>query len=87
MEFILKEKAQRIFDLGGSLNIPEDDEELQNYANELSCTDGFGYGLFDGGYIQPSDIIACPEQLEELNNAIALVNEFKELYEMIASEI
>lgn len=86
MEFILKPKAQEILNLGGSYNIPENREDLQEFADNLACSDGFGYGLFDGGYIHPSDIIEDENQLKQLQEAILLVGKYKTLWERIATE-
>lgn len=87
LEENLNEKAKEIFKLGGAYDIPEDREDLLIFANNLSCSDGFGYGLFDSGYISPDDIIIPGPALEELNKAIRLVGYYKELYENIATEV
>lgn len=86
MKYKLKPEAKKIYDLGGSLEI-EDGDPLMNFANNISCSDGFGYGLFDGGYIYPEQIMEPSPELDELKKAIKLVGEFKKLYEMIAAEI
>lgn len=87
MDFKLTPKAQEIKDFGGSIEIPEDREDLRNFADEISCSDGFGYGLFDGGYIHPESLIEDKDQLKQLNDAIDLVGKFKALWEFISTEV
>lgn len=84
-KYKLKKEAQEILDLGGFDNL-EEGSELFEFSNELACSDGFGYGLFEGGYIRPEQIIEPSPELDELKKAIKLVAEYKELHETIAME-
>lgn len=42
------------------------------YLNE-----NFWYCLTDGGYINPSDVLDNPDQIDELNKAIQLISKFE----------
>lgn len=77
--------AQRIMDLDEDDDI-ENYQDLLDFSYDISCSDGFGYGLFDGGYIHPSDIYEDNEALEELQEAILLVAKYKEDWEQLSSE-
>lgn len=86
-DFILTPKAKEILDFGGSYSIPDDREDLFGFASDMACSDGFGYGLFDGGYINAKVIIADEKQLNEITEAIKLLRKFKTVWEQIAAEI
>lgn len=46
-------------------------------AEPLCCSDGFWYGLIEGGYVEPSEVLADQDQIDKLNEAIALVASFQ----------
>lgn len=85
MKFKLTDKAQALYDIGGSENV-EGHKELEEFAGHISCGDGFWYGLNDGGYIDPADVIGDKKQLAELNAAIELVIQFENLWTMLSYE-
>ena len=60
---------------------------LEEYSDKTdwSCSDGFGYGLYEGGYIRP-ELIVEGEDLEKLQEAIRLVGEFKSVWDKISIE-
>lgn len=60
---------------------PNDIEE----AEKWSCADGFGYGIWDGGYINPADILEG-DDLVAVQDAIKTLRPFKELWEQISIE-
>ena len=67
----------------------ENDSELtQDQENLADCagTEGFGYALFDGGYIRSEDWVEGKD-LVKLDEAIKLVGEFKDLFESLATEM
>lgn len=41
-------------------------------------TDDFWYDLTDGGYLKPEEICGDPKEAAKVNNAIGLLQEFKE---------
>lgn len=49
-------------------------------------SDGFWYDLTKGGYFSPEEVMADPEQIVEMNKAIALVEQLEEIYERFACE-
>jgi hypothetical protein len=53
---------------------------LYDWISEQSCGDGFWYGLTEGGYIDPSQIIGDKAQLEKLEKAIELVKSFESIW-------
>jgi hypothetical protein len=48
---------------------------------EPIATDDFWYDLFEGGYIKPKEIIDDPSDLRILQNAISVVEEFRDQLE------
>ncbi len=44
-------------------------------------TEEFWYDLTDGGYIKPADILADPEQITKLSEAIDLVYSFEKAFD------
>ena len=65
-----------------NLELTQDQENLADCAG----TEGFGYALFEGGYIRPDDWVEG-EDLVKLNEAIKIVWEFKNLFENLATEM
>ena len=43
-----------------------------------TSTDDFFYDLFDGGYIKPKDICEDREDVKKIEEAIAVIDDFKE---------
>lgn len=54
-------------------------------AEAWSCSDGFEYGLYEGGYIKPESILVGKD-LERVKEAIRVVGEFKDLWQKISIE-
>lgn len=57
----LTKEAKNILDKVNDLGIhPNDEDEWttdeMNFIESISCSNGFWYGLNDGGYIKPEDI-------------------------------
>lgn len=77
----LTQKAQGVLDRVNTGEHPNDIEE----AEEWSCSDGFCYGIYEGGYIKPESILE-DEDLERVKNAIKVLGEFKDLWEQISIE-
>lgn len=78
----LTPKAQEVLDRVNAGEHPNDIEE----ANEWSCSDGFSYGLYEGGHIDPATILVG-EDLERVQKAIKDLGEFKALWEKISIEM
>lgn len=49
-------------------------------------SDGFWYDLTSGGYFDPEEVMADPEQLAEMRKAIELVEQLEEIYNRFAGE-
>lgn len=49
-------------------------------------SDGFWYDLTSGGYFDPDEVMADPEQLAEMRKAIALVERLEEIYNQFCGE-
>lgn len=81
----LTEKAQRVLDEFNKGIDVQDNEELIEIMQEWSCSDGFEYGLIDGGYVKPEDILKG-KSLEDFQNALKVYKEFKELWDKISLE-
>ena len=77
----LTTKAQKVLDRVNKGEHPNDIEE----AEEWSCSDGFSYGLYEGGYIRPETILVG-EDLEKVKEAIKVLGEFKDIWEQISIE-
>lgn len=77
----LTKKAQDVLDRVNAGEHPNDIEEAQDW----SCSDGFCYGIYEGGYIRPETIL-IEEDLERVNNAIKVLGEFKDIWEKISIE-
>lgn len=77
----LTKKAQEVLDRVNAGEHPNDIRE----AEEWSCSDGFSYGLYEGGYIRPETILEG-EDLERVQKAIKDLGEFKKLWEKISIE-
>ena len=71
----LKESREKELDL----------TEEQDVLASCAGTENFGYALFDGGYIKPEDWVVG-EDLAKLKEAVALVEEFKNLFESLATD-
>lgn len=48
--------------------------------------DDFYYDIAHGGYIEPSEVLSCPEQAKAVNDAVALLVSFESAYEQLADE-
>lgn len=87
-KFTLNNKAQQILDKGGADYLDEvEDADLIEFASQITNDDGFWYGLTKGGYINFDSIVADAEQVQELNDARDLIEEFEDLYETISFEV
>lgn len=53
---------------------------LEAIDNGVGTTNGWGYDLFEGGYIKPDDVLEDKFRAQELQEAIDLLKEWK--YEM-----
>lgn len=80
----LTQKAQVVLDRVNAGEHPNDMEEIAEIM-DWSCSDGFEYGLWDGGYIKP-ELILVGEDLERVQNASKVLEEFKSLWEKISYE-
>ena len=80
----LTKKAEEL--LRAIENEEELSEELSNFQEEISCSDGFEYGLIDGGYIKPEKILEG-EDLIKFNEALKVYKELKEIWEKISCEL
>lgn len=79
----LTKLAQEIID---KVNNGEDINDItQDIELPWMCSDGFEYGIYDGGYIKPEDILEG-EDLVKVNEAIAIVGEFRDIYNQINPE-
>ena len=47
-------------------------------AEPQGSSSGFWYDMTDGGYIKPEEVLADPEQIKKLNEAVELVRSFEE---------
>lgn len=65
--------------------LSEGDDTIAKTINEVSCGDGFGYGLYEGGYIRPESFYEG-DDLQKMKDAIALVGEMKKVWEKISIE-
>ena len=68
--------------------LKENEEELTQETEELATcmgSEGFGYALYEGGYLKPKQWVAGKD-LEELKEAIAIVGKFKDLVEELHEE-
>lgn len=82
----LTKEAQAVLDAVNAGQHPNELEgELYKHVTSWSCSDGFGYGLYEGGYIKPEMIVAG-EDLVKLQEAVKTVGEFKELWQKISME-
>lgn len=69
--------------------IRDDGLEPTDKLEDLACqggSEGFGYALFEGGYIDPQDWIDG-EDLTKLEDAIAVVDEFRAIFEELREEM
>ena len=57
--------------------INEIEFEFKEDCEEVFSDDPW-YDLTDGGYIKPEDMLSNPEQLDKLNQAIRIVQDFFE---------
>lgn len=46
-------------------------------AEPQGGSEGFWYDITMGGYIKPSAVLECPEQLKKFNDALAIVESFE----------
>jgi hypothetical protein len=46
-------------------------------------TDDFYYDLFEGGYIKPEKLLKNKEDIDKVNNAIKIIEDFKDSAEDI----
>ena len=65
--------------------LSDGDDAIAQTIREISCSDGFEYGLWDGGYINLEDILEG-ESLEKAKKASELLREVKDIWEKIAIE-
>ncbi|MCP6727323.1 MAG: hypothetical protein KJI69_04940 [Patescibacteria group bacterium] len=65
--------------------LSDGNDEVAQTINEISCSDGFEYGVWHGGYIKAEDFFVG-ETLEEAKKAIELLGEMKDLWEKISIE-
>ena len=50
-------------------------------------TDDFWYDLFDGGYIKPEKLLDNQEDIDSVEEAISILEDFRESLEDIMEEI
>ena len=65
--------------------LSEGDSEIAKTINEISCSDGFGYGLWDGGYINVESFFEG-ETLKEAQKAVELLGKMKDIWEKASIE-
>lgn len=82
----LTKLAQELYDME---DVNEDDnltKEQRDFRDDISCSDGFDYGLYEGGYVVPKEIVEG-DDLAELEKAIKLVGKFRDIWEHISLEL
>lgn len=57
------------------------DWKFKKNAKKQGSSDGFWYGLTDGGYINPEEVLADQSQLKQLQDAVSLVKDFERAME------
>ncbi len=80
----LTKLAQEVFDRVQNGEHPNDINEEFDFP--WCCGDGFGYCIFDGGYIKPEDIVEG-EDLLRVKYALKIVEEFKKIVDTIQIEM
>ncbi|MFX0208807.1 MAG: hypothetical protein ACFFDT_22685 [Candidatus Hodarchaeota archaeon] len=79
----LTKLAQRALD---RVEAGEDINEIQDELGfEWGCSDGFWFGITDGGYIDPKEILVG-EDLERVQEALETLIEFEKLMKKISPE-
>lgn len=81
----LTTKAQEVLDRVERGEHPNDILEEYSADTDWSCSDGFSYGLYEGGYIKP-ELILEGEDLDKVKEAIKTLGEFKDIWEKISIE-
>jgi len=78
----LKEEAQEILDSGISPN--ELEGRLSDYAESITCSDGFWYAFTAGGYVEVEDILADSKEIEKVKEAFELLTELESVWKSIS---
>lgn len=52
--------------------------------DDVYISEDFWYDLFDGGYINPEQILEDQESIEKINKAIEVLEEFKAIYTSVS---
>ena len=79
----LTDDAQKVLDYLNEGKDPEESIDIIALMDSWFCSDGFEYGLIEGGYIKPEDILKG-ESLKKFNEALIAYKEFKDLWQKIS---
>ena len=60
--------------------------ELKENLEDMGSSDGFWYDLTKGGYFEPEDVILDEKQLQQVKNAIKLLQKLEDVYDEIVEE-
>ena len=72
-EFVLTEKVKKSIETGEPID-------------EISSSDGFWYNITMGGYVKVEDLIASPEQIKKIKEALETIEELEKIYEKVSVE-
>lgn len=82
----LTEEAQKVLDYINTNKDPAGNIDIDQQMQKWSCSDGFEYGLIEGGYIKPGDILKG-DSLKKFNEALVVYKEFRDLWIKISLEM
>ena len=51
--------------------------QFEKDAEPQGSSNGFWYDLTDGGYIKPEEVLASKEQIDKVENAIKVLQDFE----------
>jgi hypothetical protein len=73
MQFILNEQAQKAMN-------------TQEPIEGIGSSDGFWYSLTKGGYFKPEDVLSDPSQIQQVKDAVALLEALENVYNQVVEE-
>ena len=78
-------KTQELVQKGHHPNDIENDNigEMGGFVNNISCSDGFWYGLTDGGYIELTKLLEG-DDLQKAQEAVKLLQKVEEVWQEIS---
>jgi len=59
--------------------------DLEDFRESIYCSDGFEYGLLDGGYIKP-ELILEGDDLIKFNDALKIYEEVRDMWNKVSIE-